>query len=401
MKKLIIAGVLLVLGAGIVAGFRFLAEDVSGKRRPASELADGQWAVHRFAELYGRLMNYQNTHEYLSYRDGGYSLGEIQSALEETGLTITKEQVDLDSGIPQNFPLPHVTRLDNPDEMVILLAKEGEQIVYISGKGYRELIDLSDLQNRWTGTVLVAKKSPQEPVVGTAPRIDFETRLLDAGSIYITGDRYTFEFPFRNTGNAPLTISNVVSGHRDTIVERPTEPIEPDRTGTIRLKIRPKSETGIFAILNKVSTNDPDAEDSLITVTGYAVADVAMFPANISFRKPRPGRVPEKVCHIFSKDRKRNLEVTGVTSDLPHARLEIKRLTPKEIGDIDSSRYFAPKKDWTVYAIHVVIDLDAEPQGLAELYTGEIVITTNVPHFETMRVPLEYRLREPEPVESE
>ncbi|MET0759536.1 MAG: DUF1573 domain-containing protein [Flavobacterium sp.] len=69
-------------------------------------------------------------------------------------------------------------------------------------------------------------------------KIEFkaEDNTIDYGKVTKEGDSGVRTFEFKNTGNAPLIITNVQSTCGCTVPTKPTEPIMPGKTGKIDVK---------------------------------------------------------------------------------------------------------------------------------------------------------------------
>jgi len=65
--------------------------------------------------------------------------------------------------------------------------------------------------------------------------ITFEKTVHDFGTIPFQGDG-SCQFVFKNTGKEPLVLSNVNSSCGCTVPEWTKDPIEPGKTGTIKVK---------------------------------------------------------------------------------------------------------------------------------------------------------------------
>ena len=66
-------------------------------------------------------------------------------------------------------------------------------------------------------------------------KIEFESQTIDYGTIEKGSDGVRV-FKFKNTGNAPLIISNVKSSCGCTVPKKPTAPIMPGKSGEIEVK---------------------------------------------------------------------------------------------------------------------------------------------------------------------
>ena len=69
-------------------------------------------------------------------------------------------------------------------------------------------------------------------------KIEFKDKdnTIDYGTVTKDGDSGLRSFEFKNTGNAPLIITNVTSTCGCTVPSKPTEPIMPGKTGKIEVK---------------------------------------------------------------------------------------------------------------------------------------------------------------------
>lgn len=70
------------------------------------------------------------------------------------------------------------------------------------------------------------------------PKIEFKAKdnTIDYGIVTKEGDNGIRSFEFKNTGDAPLIITNVQSTCGCTVPSKPTEPIMPGKTGKIDVK---------------------------------------------------------------------------------------------------------------------------------------------------------------------
>lgn len=72
----------------------------------------------------------------------------------------------------------------------------------------------------------------------SGPKIEFlaKDNTIDYGSVYKDTDNGVRTFEFKNTGDAPLIITDVKSTCGCTVPSRPKEPIMPGKTGKIDVK---------------------------------------------------------------------------------------------------------------------------------------------------------------------
>lgn len=75
-------------------------------------------------------------------------------------------------------------------------------------------------------------------VAQKGPKIEFinKDNTIDYGTVSKESDNGLRTFEFKNTGDAPLIITNVQSTCGCTVPSKPTEPIMPGKTGKIDVK---------------------------------------------------------------------------------------------------------------------------------------------------------------------
>lgn len=109
--------------------------------------------------------------------------------------------------------------------------------------------------------------------VAAGAKIEFSKEVHDYGTITQGGDG-TCEFEFKNTGNAPLIISNAKGSCGCTVPEWPKEPIAPGASASIKVKY---------------DTKRPGAINKSVTITSNAVNE----PTKIVRIKGTVGPKPE------------------------------------------------------------------------------------------------------------
>ena len=93
------------------------------------------------------------------------------------------------------------------------------------------------------------------------PEISFEKTVIDYGTVN-KGDNGVREFVFKNSGNAPLIISNVKSTCGCTIPKKPEKPILPGESE----KIQVKYDTKRVGFIRKSITVTSNAASSPTTI---------------------------------------------------------------------------------------------------------------------------------------
>lgn len=116
-----------------------------------------------------------------------------------------------------------------------------------------------------TSTTKTEKKSTPKGKVKVA-EITFESLEYDYGNIY-KGDNGECEFKFKNTGKAPLTITNCRASCGCTVPSWPKDPIAPGKTAVIKVKY----DTNRIGTINKSITVSSDAINNSVVlhIKGY------------------------------------------------------------------------------------------------------------------------------------
>ena len=122
------------------------------------------------------------------------------------------------------------------------------------------LLALSLTAAAYTAQAQAMKPAAAGPVAG--PAITFEEVKYDFGSV-AQGGIVDHTFKFKNTGNAPLVISNIGVSCGCTTPEWTKAPVLPGKTGTIAAHF---NSTGKMGMQNKVLTIESNAAAGSTTV---------------------------------------------------------------------------------------------------------------------------------------
>lgn len=122
----------------------------------------------------------------------------------------------------------------------------------------------SDAQNGKKQEAKTEKSKDNKKV--KVAEITFEALEYDYGNIY-KGDNGECEFKFKNTGKAPLTITNCKASCGCTVPSWPKDPIPPKGTGVIKVKY----DTNRIGTINKSITVSSDAINNSVVlhIKGY------------------------------------------------------------------------------------------------------------------------------------
>lgn len=89
----------------------------------------------------------------------------------------------------------------------------------------------------------VASQKPAPPADGKYPVIEFEKTEHDFGMIK-QGDKVTYIFKFKNTGEGDLIISKAKGSCGCTVPEYPKEPVKPGTEGQIKVSFNSAGKHG-------------------------------------------------------------------------------------------------------------------------------------------------------------
>jgi hypothetical protein len=102
----------------------------------------------------------------------------------------------------------------------------------------------------------------QQSEVDTTLFIQFDSMVHDYGTI-AKGSDGSCEFAFRNTGKTPLVLNNVQASCGCTVPEWTREPVQPGKTGVIKVKYN----TMIVSAFNKSITVSSNAKNSIVVLS--------------------------------------------------------------------------------------------------------------------------------------
>ena len=102
---------------------------------------------------------------------------------------------------------------------------------------------------------IVAITLPMSAKQKSGAVITFAETTHDFGYIQESGGAVSHEFTFTNTGNKPLIIVSAHASCGCTKPEFPKKPIEPGKSGVIKITYKPKNRPGAFDKIVSVTSN--------------------------------------------------------------------------------------------------------------------------------------------------
>lgn len=109
---------------------------------------------------------------------------------------------------------------------------------------------------------LVTNPKSAESSSDKKPMISFEKNEFDFGKI-LQGEVVSYTFRFKNTGNAPLLITNVDKSCGCTASDYPREPIQPGESGEIKITYDSKGHHGFQSKVLIVNSNTMPSQSAL------------------------------------------------------------------------------------------------------------------------------------------
>ncbi len=99
-------------------------------------------------------------------------------------------------------------------------------------------------------------------------KIEFEKSTHNFGTIDENAGPVATEFVFKNTGIAPLVIVDASASCGCTRPEFPKKPIQPGKSGKIKVSFNPTGQPRSFSKVVTVITNDPKSSRVKLRIKG-------------------------------------------------------------------------------------------------------------------------------------
>ena len=94
------------------------------------------------------------------------------------------------------------------------------------------------------------------------PKMEFEQTTHDFGKL-IQGEKVSFTFKFKNTGNASLVLAEVVPSCSCTVAQFTKTPVQPGEEGTITVNFNTETKKGVVRNSVTVQANTYPSETKL------------------------------------------------------------------------------------------------------------------------------------------
>lgn len=361
----------------------------------------GHWCVVRCSELLGAPVSVIDVVKLMPPTPAGHNLHQLSQTLEKIGLQCTGRQERFEA--LQNREGPWIVHLKNPDHFIVLVSVETNEgrIHAFDPLGKRETIPMEQVRTRWSGRLLevgrVASKAPLPLYVDRPrhnPSIQFQKLFIDKGSVYANGQLATFEFPFANLGETPLSIQNVRPSCSCLIVDYTREPVPAGGTGAVTVRVNPGNNGGGFLHSLDVETNDPVMQRLRLQASGYVATDVLINPPTIDLGNVLPGTTVRRQCFIQYHNNTTRLRLSDVALQLPGAEATwIEQLN--EADNIDKVWPGAGRDVDLSEGVSVIQITYTAPASASGKISTAINARSNIEGFEEIRVPVTGRVSPP------
>lgn len=204
------------------------------------------------------------------------------------------------------------------------------------------------------------------------PAIEFETETHDFG-VVIEGEEVNYTYVFKNTGKEKTVITDVRPTCGCTLAGEYDREILPGGTGKIPVVLKTKGFQGEISKIIRVSTNVPQKEEIILTLSGSVHTPVIVDPRVVWL-----GQIESTTSTLHG------LVTIKNNSDTPLKLLKI--IPPDENVSVKSTTI----KENQEYQIDISIN---PPFGSGSV-RKYISIETNNPHRATLKVQYSYYIRD-------
>jgi len=207
---------------------------------------------------------------------------------------------------------------------------------------------------------------------GNQPKAVAEEMIKDFRTVN-KGKRLVHEFVIRNDGDAVLEITEVKPSCGCTVAEYPSS-IPPGGSGVIKAAVDTRNLKGGIAKSVRVYTSDPENPQINLVIKANVKSAVEVDPGYARFIAVYGEPQKNSVQTIWSDELQR-LRITKVESPYPFVGVSYRQV-PEGEGDSGISG-----NQWQ---IEVKLDQEAPVGPMADF----IVVTTNHPKLQTLRIPI-------------
>lgn len=173
-------------------------------------------------------------------------------------------------------------------------------------------------------TIVLKAPAPVVETAATTAVMAFESTSIDLGTV-TKGDVATKKITFSNTGQAPLTVTNIKAGCGCTTIDGWAQTVAPGQQGSFALKLDTSHFSGVVTKTVDVESNATNGPIRL-TLTANIWSPVSVNPPTISFGPVVKGtKLEPRIVEIVVTDPE-PLNIAGLTCSNPYFKAEMKVL---------------------------------------------------------------------------
>jgi len=175
-------------------------------------------------------------------------------------------------------------------------------------------------------TILAAVLSLAVPAMA-GPQLTFDKNVFDFHSV-IQGKTVSHSFTFRNTGDAPATITRVSSSCGCTVANVSDKVIPPGKSGAIKAAFDSSDFYGPVSKDVFVYLGDQQKPAYILSMKGLVVEELVITPRQINLGSVKAG-VRKEVTVVMENKGNKTVKITSLKTELPQATISSGKKTLK------------------------------------------------------------------------
>ena len=212
---------------------------------------------------------------------------------------------------------------------------------------------------------------------GKSPRIEVDQMIYQFGAMQ-RGTTKSHEFEFRNTGDAPLTLSVGGTSCKCTIGNVSNEAIEPGKSVKVKLEWSALVNPGPFRQTASIITNDPHQSRIELSVEGEVTEATGLYPPDFAFDKIPAGDAKSADVYLMAMAQD-DLKVTN--PELTNT--ETRQFFDVTVEPVDPKLLPNPRAK-----AGVRVRLTSKPGLRLGRFDQWLAVSTNIPDAEQIKIPV-------------
>lgn len=158
-------------------------------------------------------------------------------------------------------------------------------------------------------------------------QLTFDKNIYDFHSV-VQGKTVSHSFTFRNTGNAPATITRVSSSCGCTVANVSDKVIPPGKSGAIKAAFDSSDFYGPVTKEVFVYLADQQKPAHTLTMKGLVIEELVITPRQVNLGSV-PAGVRKDVTLEMENKGKKTIKITGIKTELPQTTINAQKKTLK------------------------------------------------------------------------